>query len=62
MYKVKRMGLGLTLLDKAARVAMIKAESGLVPRFRCDAARERGIWLPNRLRCAIQQNQEVQRG
>ena len=67
MYKTKRLGLVLTLAEKMAVVQMADAEGGLsqsalVRRLIRIAAREQGIWPPNKPRHTIQHIREVQRG
>jgi hypothetical protein len=67
MYKTERLGLLLTSAEKTAVVQMAEAEGGLsqsplVRRLIRNAARERGIWPPDKPKHTIQHIREVQRG
>ena len=66
MFKTKRLALVLTPAEKTAVVEMAEAEGGLsqsalVRRLIRNAARERGMWPPAKLRRIGQQIQEVRR-
>jgi hypothetical protein len=67
VYRTKRLGLVLTLAEKTAVVQMAEAEGGLsqsamVGRLIRNAARERGIWPPDKPKLAIQHVREAQCG
>jgi hypothetical protein len=67
MYRTERLGLLLTPAEKTAVVQMAEAEGGLsqsalVRRLIRNAARERGIWPPDKPKHTIQHIREVQRG
>jgi hypothetical protein len=67
MYKTKRLALVLTPAEKTAVVQMADAEGGLsqsalVRRLIRNAARERGMWPPDRQQRANRQSQEVRHG
>lgn len=67
MYKTKRLGLVLTPAEKAAVVQMAEAEGGLsqsalVRRLIRNAARDRGIWPPDKPRPTGRHIEEVHRG
>jgi hypothetical protein len=67
MYRTERLGLLLTPAEKTAVVQMAEAEGGLsqsalVRRLIRDAARERGIWPPDKPRHGIPHIREVQHG
>ena len=67
MYRTKRLALVLTPAEKTAVVQMAEAEGGLsqsalVRRLIRNAAREQGIWPPDKPRHTIQHIREVQHG
>ena len=67
MYRTERLGLLLTPAEKTAVVQMAEAEGGLsqsafVRRLIHSAARERGVWPPDKPKHTIQHIREVQRG
>lgn len=67
MYRTERLSLLLTPAEKAAVVQMAEAEGGLsqsalVRRLIHNAARERGVWPPDKPKHTIQHIPEVQRG
>jgi len=67
MYRTERLGLLLTPAEKTAVLQMAEAQGGLsqsalVRRLIRNAARERGIWPPDKPKQTIQHVREVQRG
>jgi len=67
MYRTKRLALVLTPAEKTAVVKMAEAEGGLsqaalVRRLIRNAAKEHGIWPPDREGHIGHQTQEVPRG